>query len=67
MSFQVKFTKEFTKLFEKIQKKNPVQAEAIVKKIREIKDDPTHFKPLSNKLKGYSYCELFSNILVHNN
>ena len=53
MSYQVEFSKEFSRIFAKIQKKNRKQSEIILKKIQEIKENPTHYKPLSNRLKGY--------------
>ena len=53
MSYTIEFTPEFSRVFAKVQKKNRKQSEIILKKIREIKENPTHYKPLSNKLKGY--------------
>ena len=53
MSYTVEFTKEFSRVFSKVQKKNRKQSEIIIKKIREIKENPTHYKPLSNQLKSY--------------
>lgn len=53
MSYTIEFTKGFARVFAKVQKKNWKQSEIIVKKIREIKENPTHYKPLSNKLKSY--------------
>ena len=37
MSYQLLFTKEFTKVFEKLLKKNKKQTEIILRKIREVK------------------------------
>ena len=53
MNYEIRFGKEFTKIFEKLQKRNKLQSEIIVKKIKEIKVNPEHFKPLSNELKNY--------------
>ena len=40
------------KKFNKISKKNKVLFDAISNKIDEIKENPEHFKPLSNDMKG---------------
>jgi len=53
MSYTVEFTKEFSRVFSKVQNKNKKQSEIILKKMKEIKENPAHYKPLSNKLKGY--------------
>lgn len=64
MNYGLLFTKEFTKVFEKLLKKNKKQAEIVLKKIREVKENPTHYKPLSNKLKGYWRVHVDSSFVV---
>ena len=53
MIYELKFSREFKRIFAKLHKKNRKQSEIILKKIREIKVNPTHYKPLSNELKGH--------------
>lgn len=38
--------------FKKLEKKNPKQLEIIFKKIKQILDNPYHFKPLRGDMKG---------------
>ncbi|HLD85395.1 MAG TPA: type II toxin-antitoxin system mRNA interferase toxin, RelE/StbE family [archaeon] len=45
------FSKEFERIFEKLQKKNKKQSDIIINKIREIIQNPEHYKPLSHTLK----------------
>ncbi|MFH1224988.1 MAG: type II toxin-antitoxin system RelE/ParE family toxin [Candidatus Diapherotrites archaeon] len=40
------------RIFEKIAKKDPVQEEAVKKKIRQILEDPHRFKPLRKPMQG---------------
>ncbi len=47
------FSKELIRKLEKIQKKNKQMFEAIMKKIKEIKENPEHFKPLRYEMYGY--------------
>ena len=51
--FDIEFSKELTRKMAKIKKKNKVMFEAVINKIREIKDNPEHYKPLKYDLKGY--------------
>ena len=51
--FVVEFSKELTRKMVKIKKRNRSMFEAIIKKIREIKDNPEHYKPLRYGMKGY--------------
>lgn len=49
----VKELEEFTKAFEKIERKDPVLAERIKKKLNEIINRPEHYKSLRNVLAGH--------------
>lgn len=40
------FVVEFSKELIKIQRENKVMFETVIKKIREIKENPEHYKPL---------------------
>ena len=51
--FTHEFSKELTRKMLKIKKKNKVMFEAVVEKIKEIKENPEHYKPLRYDLKGY--------------
>lgn len=53
MNYEVHFSKEFERIFEKLQKKDRKQSEIILKKVRQIRDNPEHFKPLRHDLKSY--------------
>ena len=64
MNYEVIFGKEFTKIFAKLQKKNKLQSEIIIKKIREIKNNPEHYKPLSYDLKGYKRVHIDSSFVL---
>jgi YafQ family addiction module toxin component len=50
--FTTEFSKELTRKMAKIQKKNKVMFDAVINKIREIKENPEHYKPLRYDLKG---------------
>lgn len=51
--FIIEFSEELARKLEKIQKKNKVMFESITRKIKEIKENPEHYKPLRHGLKGY--------------
>ncbi len=40
------------KIFEKLKKKNPKQLKIIYKKVKEILENPYHFKPLRGDMHG---------------
>lgn len=52
MEYRVRFTPFFEKQLQKIKKKDSVLFQRLVKKIKEIKNNPEHYKPLKNILKG---------------
>lgn len=52
MEYRVRFTPFFEKQLQKIKKKDSVLFQRLVKKIKEIKNNPEHYKPLRNILKG---------------
>lgn len=51
--YSTEFSKELTRKLEKIQKKNKVIFDVVIDKIREIKENPEHYKPLRYDMKGY--------------
>ncbi len=46
MSYSLKIKPHLEKVFEKLGKKDPVQLEAVHKKVKQILEDPHRFKPL---------------------
>ena len=51
--YSIEFSKNLERKLEKIQKKNRKQFEMIIKKVREIKQNPEHYKPLRYDLKDF--------------
>lgn len=51
MTYSAEFSKELERKLTKIQKKNRKQFESIIKKIREIKENPEHYKQLRYDMK----------------
>lgn len=62
--FAHEFSKELTRKMVKINKKNKVMFEAIIKKIKEIKGNPEHYKPLSYDLKGYRRVHIMKSFVL---
>ena len=52
MEYFIKFTPFFEKQLKKLKKKDRVLFERLIKKIKEIRQSPEHYKPLRNILKG---------------
>lgn len=52
MEYQIKFTPFFEKQLQKIKKKDKVLFDRLSKKLKEIRQNPEHYKPLKNILKG---------------
>lgn len=52
MPYQYEFSDDFDDAITKIKKKDRLLGERISKKIMEIIENPFHYKPLSNVLKG---------------
>lgn len=50
--FSLSTTSNIDKIFSKLSKKNPRQMNIIVKKIEQIIENPTHFKPLRGDMQG---------------
>lgn len=48
----------------KIQKKNKVMFEAVIDKIREIKENPEHYKPLRYDLKEYRRVHIIKSFVL---
>lgn len=52
MEYQIQFTAFFEKQLKKLKNKDTVLFERLIKKLKEIRQNPEHYKPLSNVLKG---------------
>ena len=52
------------KAFQKIAKKDSIQHSAIEKKVKQILEEPHHFKPLSAVMKGKRRAHIGSFVLV---
>lgn len=52
LPYELKIKSHLNKIFAKIGKKDPEQLRAIKNKIKQILEDPYHFKPLSAKMKN---------------
>jgi len=52
MEYRVRFTPFFEKQLKKLKAKDKVLFERLAKKLKEIRINPEHYKPLGNILKG---------------
>ena len=52
MEYRIKFTPFFEKQLKKLKKKDKVLFERLGKKLKELRNNPGHYKPLRNVLKG---------------
>jgi len=62
--FTAEFSKELVRKMAKMQKKNKVMFDAIVEKIREVKEDPERYKPLRYDLKGYRRVHIMKSFVL---
>lgn len=52
MEYCIKFTPFFEKQLKKLKKRDNVLFSRLTKKLKEIRQNPEHYKPLKNVLKG---------------
>lgn len=52
LAYSLETRKHVENVFEKIAKRDPMQEEAVKKKIRQILEDPYRFKPLRRPMQG---------------
>jgi len=52
MDYKIQFTPFFEKQLKKFKQKDAILFERLGKKLKEIRQNPEHYKPLSNVLKG---------------
>jgi len=62
--FSVEFSKELSRKLEKIQKKNKVMFDAVIDKIKEIKENPGHYKSLRYDMKGYRRVHIMKSFVL---
>ncbi len=62
--FDVEFSKELTRKLAKIQKKNKVMFDAVIRKIREIKENPERYKQLRYDMKGYRRVHIMKSFVL---
>ena len=62
--YELKTTKKFDKIFVKLTKKDPIQANSIIKKIEQILKNPEHFKPLRANMKGVRRVHIDSSFVL---
>jgi YafQ family addiction module toxin component len=49
----VEFSKEMERILEKLYRRNRKQFDIITDKIKEIRENPYHYKPLRHDMKGF--------------
>ncbi len=65
MSYRYEFSKEFERSMRKLKKKDRKMFLQIKKKLRDIIENPEHYKPLRNSLAGYRRIHFGSFVLVY--
>ena len=50
--YSIETETKIDEIFKKLKKKNPKQLEIIFKKVKQILENPYHFKPLRGDMKG---------------
>ena len=63
--YSLDVTKEVYRVFKKLAKKDPQQAEAVEKKIQEILENPRQFKPLKSPMQHMHRVHVGSFVLVY--
>ena len=64
MEYSIKFTPFFEKQLKKLKKKDNVLFERLTKKLKEVRQNPEHYKPLRNVLQGNRRAHLGPFIIV---
>jgi len=65
MAYEVEFSEEFERSFEKLKKKDKVLFDRIRKKLAELIHNPEHYKPLRNILAGFRRIQFGSFVLIY--
>ena len=64
MEHDIKFTPFFDKQLKKLKKKDKILFRRLCKKLKELKKNPEHYKPLRNILKGNRAAHLDPFIII---
>ncbi|MBU3941423.1 MAG: type II toxin-antitoxin system RelE/ParE family toxin [Nanoarchaeota archaeon] len=64
MEYKIKFTPFFEKQLKKLKRKDKNLFERLTKKLKEIRQNPEHYKPLRNILKGNRRAHLDPFIII---
>ena len=64
MEYRIKFTPFFEKQLKKLKKKDKVLFERLGKKLKRLRKNPEHYKPLRNILKGNRAAHLNPFVIV---
>jgi len=62
--FSVEFSKELTRKLDKINRKDKKLFKVIVDKIREIREDPLHYKSLKYDIKSYKRVHIMKSFVL---
>jgi mRNA-degrading endonuclease RelE of RelBE toxin-antitoxin system len=65
MNHEIRFSDAFKKSLEKHKKRDPVLFEQVKKKLKQLGEDPDHFKPLSYELHGLRRVHFGSFVLTY--
>jgi len=63
-TYTAEFSKELARKLTRIQKKNRHMFEVIIKKIREIKKNPTHYKQLRYGMKNHRRAHIMKSFVI---
>ena len=64
MEYKIKFTPFFEKQLKKLKRKDKNMFNRLTKKLKEIRQNPEHYKPLRNVLKGNRRAHLDPFIII---
>ena len=65
MSYEIEISEKLQKLFNKIKKKDRLQAKILKRKIREILENPYRFKPLKGDMAGIRRVHIRHFVLIY--
>ena len=63
--YDVEVREEVERVLQKLAKKDSVSSEYISKKIKEIRENPYHFKPLKNPLQNFRRVHIGNYVLIY--
>ena len=66
MEYQIRLTPFFEKQLKKLKKKDKILFDRLGKKLKDIRRNPEHYKPLKNVLKGNRRAHLDPFIIIFN-